>query len=118
MRVSPTTKVTVGVPVHFINQDKAPGLKRGGIVNVVRHEIDLVCRADSIPSSDVRSRRHRYRDSGPYQPCKLPRDRLGITGRDFTIASIARCGGRGEQAGRSRQRRRAAACASGDRRRW
>ena len=49
MRVSGSTKITVAVPVHFINQDKAPGLKRGGLLNIVRHDIDLVVRADNIP---------------------------------------------------------------------
>src|SRR5215469_6937269 len=43
LRVGATTRVTVGVPVHFINQEKAPGLKRGGILNIVRHEVELVC---------------------------------------------------------------------------
>ena len=46
---APTTRITVAVPVHFINQEKSPGIKRGGILNVVRHEIELVCSADNIP---------------------------------------------------------------------
>src|SRR5689334_4772990 len=43
MRVGASTKITVAVPVQFVNQDKSPGLKRGGSLNIVRHEIELVC---------------------------------------------------------------------------
>ncbi|HEX3500428.1 MAG TPA: 50S ribosomal protein L25/general stress protein Ctc [Stellaceae bacterium] len=91
MRVGPNTKVTVGVPVRFINQDKAPGLKRGGIVNVVRHEIDLVCRADSIPEFlTVDLDGIDIGDSIHINQVKLPEGTASaITERDFTIASIA-----------------------------
>src|SRR3546814_16055127 len=49
LRVSKDTKVQVGVPVLFVNEELAPGLKRGGVLNVVRHELELVCEADKIP---------------------------------------------------------------------
>ncbi len=48
MRVGPGSRLTVAVPVHFVDQEKAPGLRRGGILNVVRHAIDLVCSVDAI----------------------------------------------------------------------
>ena len=44
-----TDKVTVEVPVEFLNQDVCPGLKKGGVLNIVRRTIELICNASSIP---------------------------------------------------------------------
>ena len=52
LRISEHAKVHVNVPVHFTNDEKAPGIKRGGVLNVVRHELELVCDAASIPRRD------------------------------------------------------------------
>jgi len=49
VRVTAHTKTHVNVPVHFENHAASPGLKRGGVLNVVRHDIELVVAADSIP---------------------------------------------------------------------
>ena len=49
LRVSADSTIRVNVPVHFINHAQSPGLKRGGVLNVVRHEVEMLCRADSIP---------------------------------------------------------------------
>ena len=49
MRVSATSRIHVRVPVHFTGQDKSPGIKRGGVLNVVNHEIEVVCLASAIP---------------------------------------------------------------------
>jgi len=49
LRVTGTTRVHVKVPVHFSNEDASPGLKRGGVLNIVHHELDLVCDAGKIP---------------------------------------------------------------------
>ncbi len=49
LRVSAETKISVHVPVRFIGQDKCPGLKRGGTLNIVLHEIELSCDASHIP---------------------------------------------------------------------
>ena len=49
LRVTKDTKINVGVPVTFLNEEKSPGLKRGGVLNIVRHEIELVCNAMEIP---------------------------------------------------------------------
>jgi large subunit ribosomal protein L25 len=49
MRVSADSKLYLWVPVHFVNQDKSPGLKRGGVLNVVNHEIEVICSPDTIP---------------------------------------------------------------------
>src|SRR4051812_4328978 len=50
LRIGEHTKVTVAVPVRFDNEDESPGLKRGGVLNVVQHELELVCDAASIPN--------------------------------------------------------------------
>ena len=49
MRVSKGAKIHVFVPITFINEDKAPGIKRGGVLNVVHHNIELICPAQFIP---------------------------------------------------------------------
>jgi large subunit ribosomal protein L25 len=49
LRVSKDHKVHVNVPVHFVNEDASPGLKRGGVLNIVLHDLDLVCSPDNIP---------------------------------------------------------------------
>ena len=49
MRFSATTKVNVEVEVRFENEEKSPGLKRGGVLNIVQHSIVLVCKPDAIP---------------------------------------------------------------------
>ena len=50
LRIGEHTKVTVGVPVRFDNDEESPGLKRGGVLNVVVHELEIVCDAASIPN--------------------------------------------------------------------
>jgi large subunit ribosomal protein L25 len=49
MRVSKGAKIHVFVPITFMNEDKAPGIKRGGVLNVVHHNIELICPAQFIP---------------------------------------------------------------------
>ena len=51
LRVTSKTLVKVSVPIHFINEDKSPGIKRGGLLNVVHHEVEINSRADAIPHS-------------------------------------------------------------------
>jgi large subunit ribosomal protein L25 len=48
-RVDAHQQVKIAVPVHFKNQDDSPGLKRGGTLNIVRHDVELMCPADQIP---------------------------------------------------------------------
>ncbi len=50
MRISKGAKVHVFVPIAFINEDKAPGIKRGGVLNIVHHNLELICPAQSIPA--------------------------------------------------------------------
>ena len=49
LRVQENTKVTVEVPVEFLNQDICPGLKKGGVLNIIRRTIELICNAQNIP---------------------------------------------------------------------
>ncbi|MCP4923363.1 MAG: 50S ribosomal protein L25/general stress protein Ctc, partial [bacterium] len=51
LRVSKTSVVTVSVPLHFVNEEESPGLKRGAVLNIVQHELSLTCPANSIPES-------------------------------------------------------------------
>lgn len=51
LRVSAKTVVHVNIPIKFINDEKSPGLKKGGVLNVVHHDIELVCKADAIPEA-------------------------------------------------------------------
>src|SRR5690606_17716613 len=53
LRVSRDTLVTVEVPVHFVGEDVSPGIKRGGVLNVVRYAIELQCQASNIPDQIV-----------------------------------------------------------------
>ncbi|GHU04700.1 50S ribosomal protein L25 [Alphaproteobacteria bacterium] len=53
LRVDPSAKINVRVPVHFGNQEKSAGLKRGGVLNVVLHELELIAPAGAIPSAVV-----------------------------------------------------------------
>jgi large subunit ribosomal protein L25 len=90
MRVGPKTRINVGIPVHFINQDKSPGLKRGGILNVVRHEIELVCSADNIPEYlTIDLEGFDIGDSIHLSKLQLPEGTSSAIDRDFTIASVA-----------------------------
>ena len=90
LRVSAHATVEVSVPVIFVNEAKSPGLKKGGVLNIVRHELDLVCDADAIPddvSVDVSGAD--IGDSIHISSVALPAgSRSAITDRDFTIATI------------------------------
>ncbi len=91
LRVSAASSVTVQVPVNFLNEEESPGLKRGGLLNVVRHEIEMICRADAIPSGiDVDLTGLDIGDSVHISMISLP-DGVAptITDRDFTIATVA-----------------------------
>lgn len=91
LRVSKNTVVTVQIPVHFINEEKAPGIRRGGVLNIVRHEIEVTCPANSIPDAiEVDLEGADLGDSIHISAVKLPAEvTLTITDRDFTVATIA-----------------------------
>ncbi len=91
LRISADTRVDVAVPVVFVNDEECPGLRRGGVLNVVRHEVDLSCPADSIPeqiTADLTGLE--IGDSVHISAITLPSGvEPTIHDRDFTIATIA-----------------------------
>jgi len=91
LRVGKNTEVNVNVPVHFVNEEKAPGIKRGGVLNIVRHEIEFHCPANAIPEFiEVDLSGHDIGDSIHISAVKLPKGVKPVIGdRDFTIATIA-----------------------------
>ncbi len=89
--VSKGAAVTVEVPVVFLNEESCPGIKRGGVLNVVRREVELVCPADAIPDNiTVDLAEAEISDSLHYSDATVPEGvEPTITDRDFTIATIA-----------------------------
>ena len=90
LRLSKDSTVHVNVPVLFINEEDSPGLKRGGVLNIVRHELELICDADKMPEDiqiDVTGLD--IGDSIHISSVALPKGSVSaITDRDFTIATI------------------------------
>jgi len=90
VRVGKDTKISVNVPVVFVNQDKSPGLKRGGVLNIVRHDIELVCAADNIPERlQVDVGGYDIGESVHISSVTLPEGTATTIDRDFTVATIA-----------------------------
>jgi large subunit ribosomal protein L25 len=90
LRLSEGQTVTVEVPVHYINQEASPGLKRGGTLNVVRHEIELIVPSNAIPDSvDADLSGLDLGDSLHISAVKLPANARAVIDRDFTLATIA-----------------------------
>jgi large subunit ribosomal protein L25 len=95
LRISGSAKVAVAVAVEFLNEDNCPGIKVGGVLNVVRYEIELLCPATTIPDKiTVDLDGLKIGDSVHISTIKLPDGVTPtITDRDFTIATIASPGG-------------------------
>ncbi|WP_128892559.1 50S ribosomal protein L25/general stress protein Ctc [Erythrobacter sp. HKB08] len=90
LRLAKGAKIDVSVPVVFVNEEASPGLKKGGVLNIVRHELELVCETDKIPGEieiDVTGKE--VGDSIHISEVKLPEgSESAITDRDFTIATL------------------------------
>lgn len=90
-RLGPGAKIRVAVPMIFVDQDKSPGLKRGGVFNIVRREVEVICPADAIPEAltasldglEIGASLHISAVTLP------PNVTTAIRNRDFTIATIA-----------------------------
>ena len=91
LRVLPGVKIKIDVPVNFINHEKSPGLKRGGVLNIVRRKVELKCPSEKIPESltldldgiDIG-------ESFKISSVQLdPEVTPTIQGRDFVIATLA-----------------------------
>jgi len=91
LRVVPGVKIRIEVPVQFINHEKSPGLKRGGVLNIVRRKVELKCPSEKIPENliidldgvDIG-------ESFKISSINLESEVVPtITGRDFVIATLA-----------------------------
>ena len=91
MRLSKDATINVDIPVIFEGEEQCPGLRKGGVLNIVRHTIELRCKADSIPESlTVNLQDMELGDSVHISAVKLPEGSSPvISDRDFTVASIA-----------------------------
>lgn len=89
-RINKDTKIRVLVAVEFINAEKSPGLKRGGVLNVVRRDIELLCSTDSIPEKvTIDLNGLQIGESIHVSHVHIPTGATPtITDRDFTIATI------------------------------
>ncbi len=90
LRLSEKSRISLFIPVEFINADKAPGIKRGGVLTVVRHEVELVVTAAEIPEIlTVDLTGFNVNDTIHISNITLPKGaRPTITDRDFVIANI------------------------------
>ncbi|OYY89740.1 MAG: 50S ribosomal protein L25/general stress protein Ctc [Sphingomonas sp. 28-66-16] len=90
LRIGEHSTVTVQVPVRFTDEDSSPGIKRGGVLNIVRHELELVCDASSIPDDvEISLKGFDVGDSIHISNVTLPQgSKVTIEDRDFTIATI------------------------------
>jgi large subunit ribosomal protein L25 len=90
LRISEHAKVTVAVPVVFTDEDECRGLKRGGVLNIVRHELELVCDAAEIPEQiEISLKGYDVGDSIHISGVTLPTGvESAIDDRDFTIATL------------------------------
>lgn len=91
LRVGRDTTINVEIPVSFLNEEESPGLKRGGVLNVVRYTIEVSCRADEIPQGfEIDLTGRDIGDSVHISEIDLPEGVVPtITDRDFTIVTIA-----------------------------
>ena len=91
LRIKAGSKIDVEIPVRVINEDEAPGLKQGGVVNTVRHALELKVNADAIPEAiEIDLTGMQIGDTVHMSDLKLPRgSRLTTPGEDFTVLTIA-----------------------------
>jgi len=90
MRITKGSRLTLEIPVKFINSDKSPGLKKGGVLNIVRRKVELKCPAENIPNEIVVDLDNTEINSSlKISSVKLPENATPvITDRDFVIATV------------------------------
>ena len=90
LRIGEHSQVHVNVPVRFINEEQSPGIKRGAVLNIVRHELELVVDAAEIPDDiEIDLTGYDVGDSIHISAVTLPQGaKSAITDRDFTIATV------------------------------
>ena len=91
LRILPGVKIKIEVPVNFINHEKSPGLKRGGVLNIVRRKVELKCPSEKIPENlTIDLEGVDIGESFKISSIKLdPEVTPTIQGRDFVIATLA-----------------------------
>jgi large subunit ribosomal protein L25 len=90
LRLKAGSRIKVAVPVHFVNQDAAPGIKRGGSINIVLHTVDLMVPADNIPEFiTIDLTGLDFNDSVHIGSVTLPANVTPLDKSNFTIASIS-----------------------------
>jgi len=91
LRVVPGVKIRIEIPVQFINHEKSPGLKRGGVLNIVRRKVELRCPSEKIPENiTIDLDGVDIGESFKISSINLDSDVVPtITGRDFVIATLA-----------------------------
>ncbi|MFN9791113.1 MAG: 50S ribosomal protein L25/general stress protein Ctc [Holosporales bacterium] len=89
-RISGNVRITVEIPVVLLNQDKSKGLKLGGILNFVRHVVEVSCPANAIPEKfEIDISETKIGEAVKSSAITLPKDvQFTVTDRDFTIATI------------------------------
>ncbi|BDV33097.1 MULTISPECIES: 50S ribosomal protein L25/general stress protein Ctc [Methylocystis] len=100
LRLKPGSRLKVNVPVHFINQETSPGLKRGGSLNIVYHAVEMYVPADNIPEAIVADLAGMdFNDSLGMSQIPLPEGcKPTNPDKNFTVASLAPPAGGGEEA--------------------
>ena len=90
LRIGEHSQVHVNVPVHFSNEDDSPGIKRGGVLNIVRHDLELICDAAQIPDQiEIDLTGLDIGDSVHISQISLPKgSKSAIEDRDYTIATV------------------------------
>ena len=90
LRIGEHSQVTVAIPVRFDNEEASPGLKRGGVLNIVQHDLELICDAAHIPDEiHIPLDGLEIGDSIHISDVKLPKGtKAAIDDRDFTVATI------------------------------
>ena len=90
MRIAKGSKLILEIPVKFVNADKSPGLKKGGVLNIVRRKVELKCPAENIPNEIVVNLDNtEINTSLKISSVKLPENVVPtITDRDFVIGTV------------------------------
>jgi large subunit ribosomal protein L25 len=90
LRIGEHSQVHVNVPVNFTDEEESPGIKRGGVLNVVRHDLELICDAAEIPDQiNISLKGLEVGDSIHISSIELPKgSKSAIDDRDFTIATV------------------------------
>ncbi len=90
LRIGEHSQVNVNVPVHFTDEETSPGIKRGGVLNIVRHDLELICNASEIPEQILISLDGLdIGDSIHISSVNLPKgSKSAIDDRDYTIATL------------------------------